>query len=124
MEFKPCGDCSACCDGHFSANAYGNLAGKGRPCVFLIKGLCSIYDHRPGFCSKFQCAWSQHLLHEDMRPDQCGLMVSVENDKETGEQYPKAIEGWKEVPYESYEKRDECATNIGAKWILVKYHEV
>jgi hypothetical protein len=51
-------------------------------------------------------------------------MVSVENDKETGEQYPKAIEGWKEVPYESYEKRDECATNIGAKWILVKYHEV
>lgn len=124
QTFRPCGDCSACCDGHYGGNAYGNQFGKLKPCVFLINKLCSIYETRPGFCQKYQCAWSQHLLNEDMRPDQCGLMVSVENNKETGKQFLKAVEIWKEVPYESYEKLDKCAKTLGAEWVLVKHHEV
>lgn len=124
MNFRPCEECSACCDGHYGGNSYGNNMGNGRPCVFLIKRLCSIYDHRPGFCQKYQCAWSQYLLDEDMRPDQCGLMVSVEKDKDTEIQFLKAVEIWKEVPYESYEKLDRCAKKIGAKWVLVKHHEI
>lgn len=124
MDFKPCGECSACCDGHYGGNSYGNIMGEGRSCVFLIKAKCSVYNDRPDFCRKYQCAWSQYLLHDDMRPDRCGLMVSVENDKETGKQYLKVVEVWKNVPYESYEKLDECAKKIGAKWILVKHRDL
>lgn len=123
MNFRPCGECSACCDGHLIANSHGNKFGRGMPCAFLAKGLCSIYHDRPGFCHKYQCAWSQRILHEDMRPDKCGLMVSVESNSDTEEQFLKVIEVWNNVPYESYEKLDECAKKIGAKWVLVKHHE-
>jgi hypothetical protein len=58
-----------------------------------------------------------------MRPDKCGLMVSVESNSDTQEQFLKVIEVWKNVPYKSYEKLDECAKKIGAKWVLVKHHE-
>jgi Fe-S-cluster containining protein len=121
-KFKPCGECSACCDGHLKGKAHGNFFGGGKPCVFLLENLCSIYESRPQFCHKYQCAWTQHILDEDMRPDKCGLMVSVETDN--GEQFLKAIEIWKEVPYSSYEKLDKCAKELGAKWVLVKYHDV
>lgn len=123
-NFRPCGDCSACCDGHFSGKAYGNYFGGGKPCSFLMNKLCTIYDTRPGFCHKYQCAWSQYLLDDDMRPDQCGLMVSVENNEETGKQYLKAIEVWKEVPYSSYEKVEQAARKLNTDWILVKHHEL
>lgn len=123
-NFKPCGECSACCDGHYGGNSHGNIMGNGRPCVFLLKGLCSIYEDRPGFCRKYQCAWSQHLLYDDMRPDRCGLLVSVEINKETGEQFLKAVEIWKEVPYESYEKLEACAKRLDTKWVLIKHRDV
>lgn len=120
-EFRPCGDCSACCDGHYSGNAYGNYFGKRKPCIFLQNSLCNIYDTRPGFCRNFQCAWSQFLLDEDMRPDQCGLLVSVEKNKETGNQFLKAVEIWKDVPYETYQKIDRAARHLNTEWILIKY---
>lgn len=122
-KFKDCGECSACCDGHYKGKAYGNLFGGGKPCIFLQKSICTIYESRPSFCHKYQCAWTQHLLDEDMRPDKCGLMVSVEKNPDTGEQFLKAVEIWKEVPYTSYKKLDRCAKKLGTKWELVKHYE-
>jgi hypothetical protein len=39
---------------------------------------------------QFQCAWSQHLFPEWMRPDKSNALISVEKNQ-TGEQYLKVV---------------------------------
>jgi Fe-S-cluster containining protein len=121
MELKPCGDCTACCSGQLMSVSYGNFFGKGKKCVFLVKEKCTIYDTRPDVCRTYQCAWTQGILYDEMRPDQCGLMVSVEYDKE-GKQYLKAMEVTEHVPYESFQKLDECAKKLNTYWVKVKHN--
>lgn len=77
MEFRPCGDCHECCTGKLAGNQYGNQMYPDRKCVFLV-GDCSIHVTRPESCAKYQCAWAQRLFPEWMRPDQCGVVISVE----------------------------------------------
>jgi Fe-S-cluster containining protein len=123
-QFRPCGGCSACCEGYYAGVAYGNTFKNGKPCVFLVNKLCAIYDDRPGFCRKFQCAWSQHLLDESLRPDQCGLLVSVETHPDSGAQYLKAVEITPHVPYETLEKLNQAAIKLNTQWTLIKYHDI
>jgi hypothetical protein len=40
---------------------------------------CLIYQIRPKVCQNYYCAWVQGLFPEWMRPDKCGLLISVEN---------------------------------------------
>lgn len=116
IEFRECGECHACCSGSLLANAHGNHFGAGCACVFLVKKKCSIYENRPDVCRKYQCAWTQHLLDADMRPDKCGIMVSVEIDANK-KQYFKVMQIDKFVGFDVYKKLDECAQKLNTYWV-------
>lgn len=77
---RPCGDCTACCT-WLQGTAYGYEFGGGNPCKFLCETGCDVHKARPKVCEGYFCAWSQELLPEEMRPDKCGVLVSVENNE-------------------------------------------
>ena len=78
-----------CCDGHLVGNTRGSWFGNLKPCKYLVGG-CTIYKDRPSQCRNYECAWTQGLLPEWMRPDLVGALVSVEIDRD-GRQYLKAV---------------------------------
>jgi len=78
MEFRECGDCTICCT-WLIGESYGHSFGCGKSCKFLDGNKCGIYEKRPDVCKKYQCAWSQHLIPYEMRPDKCGIIISVES---------------------------------------------
>ena len=119
MEFRECGDCHACCSGALLSTSHGNVFGQGNACVFLVKKKCCVYETRPDVCRKYQCAWTQQLLELDMRPDKCGILVSVEID-ENKKQYLKVIEIDKSVTFETYKRLDECAKKLDTYWKKAK----
>ncbi|TKW70576.1 MAG: hypothetical protein DI543_28680, partial [Bradyrhizobium icense] len=42
---------------------------------------CSIYDSRPSVCRGWYCVWRvEKDLPDDMRPDKCGVMFSLDGD--------------------------------------------
>jgi hypothetical protein len=84
IKLKPCGDCVACCTGAMIGSAYGNNFHSNKPCVFLVEFKCAIYETRPETCRKFQCAWSQGLFPDWMKPTESNVLVSVE-DKDGGQ---------------------------------------
>lgn len=86
---RECGSCTACCT-WLIGDSYGWEFGNGKSCKFLCEGGCSVHEARPKSCEKYFCAWAQELIDEEMRPDKCGILVSVENN-ENG-QYLKIIE--------------------------------
>jgi tetratricopeptide (TPR) repeat protein len=90
MDFRECGDCNACCTGALVGNARGHQFGNGKPCIYLVEEKCSIYEDRPEACRNYQCAWSQHLFPEWMKPNLSGVLISVET--ENGSQYLKVVE--------------------------------
>lgn len=71
---RQCGECSACCIvfelPEFDKEAF-QLCPQQGPTG------CSIHDHRPDRCRKFECLWLAGVLEGDerMRPDQLGLVV-------------------------------------------------
>jgi hypothetical protein len=83
---RPCGECTACCT-WLKGSAYGYEFGNGKSCKFLCEQNCSVYTKRPKVCEQYFCAWAQELLPEEMRPDRCGVIASVE--KNENEQYLK-----------------------------------
>lgn len=112
MTFRSCGECAACCEGHLIGNAYGNNYGNGKKCIFLVNKTCSIYTSRPDACKKYQCAWTQSLLPDHLRPDLSGALVTVQTDKQSGEQYLKVTEIHNKVNEEIYHYLDEfCKEN-------------
>ena len=90
MSFKKCGSCTACCDGWLTANSYGNPFGNGKSCLFLCNKNCSIYNTRPKDCIDYQCAWTQGLFPDWMKPTESDVLISVEI--KDGKQYLKVIE--------------------------------
>ncbi len=87
--FRDCGDCTACCT-WLIGDAFGWKFGEGKSCKFLECNKCGVHKARPEVCRNYQCAWSQHLLPEEMRPDKCNVLVSVENNEQG--QYLKILE--------------------------------
>jgi Fe-S-cluster containining protein len=96
--FRECGECTACCVWP-TENIYGWEFGCGKSCKFLESDKenkkCSIYKVRPEPCIKYQCAWSQHLLPEEMRPDKCNVLVSVNSSGKFLTAFP--INGEKDI---------------------------
>jgi hypothetical protein len=90
---RSCGDCTACCT-WLIGDSYGWEFGAGKSCRFLECNGCGVHKARPKSCENYFCAWTQELIDEKYRPDQCGFLVSVENN-ENG-QYLKVIETQKE----------------------------
>jgi len=81
MNNKNCGVCTLCCEGFLEGSSYGNIFKKYQPCIYLDKGLCSIYTYRPKFCQDYYCAWRQGLFSDDLYPPHAGFIVSVENNQ-------------------------------------------
>jgi hypothetical protein len=75
--------------GNSHGNQYGPVGEHKRPCIFLVKEKCCIYETRPETCRKYQCAWSQGLFPEWMKPNISGCLISVE--EKDGMQYLKTI---------------------------------
>lgn len=88
-DFRDCGECTACCT-WLVGESYGHKFGNGISCTYLEECGCGIYENRPKVCINYQCAWSQNLFPEEMRPDKCGVLVSVENNEQYG-QYLRVI---------------------------------
>lgn len=124
MQFKSCGECNACCQGLLYGNAYGNVQSMGQQCKFLVSKRCSIYDTRPKFCFDYQCAYTQGLLDEDMRPDKCGLLATVKYDETTQKQYLHVTETKPDIPWETYMKLDKSVHKLGTYWVLRKWHDI
>jgi hypothetical protein len=78
-KFRECGDCTACCS-WLIGDAFGHSFGCGKTCKFLENSGCGVYKARPETCINYQCAWSQYLLPEEMRPDKCNFLCSVESN--------------------------------------------
>ena len=91
---RECGECTACCT-WLQGSAYGYEFGGGKSCKFLCETGCSVHKARPKLCEGYFCAWAQELLAEEMRPDKCGVLASVENN-ENG-QYLKLVSTKKEI---------------------------
>jgi Fe-S-cluster containining protein len=83
---RECGECTVCCT-WLVGDAYGHEFGNGKSCKFLCENGCSVHKARPQVCRNYFCAWAQELLPEEMRPDKCKYVVSVENSD--GGQYLK-----------------------------------
>ena len=77
---RECGECTACCT-WLVANIYGWEIGNGKSCPFLECGGCGVHKARAKVCEGYFCAWAQELISEEMRPDKCGVIVSVENNE-------------------------------------------
>lgn len=99
--------------------AHGNFFGLGKKCVFLTEDKCSIYKTRPNICQKYQCGWSQYLIDEDLRPDKCGIIVSVRTEK--NEQYFELIETKENISYETYERIENTLKKLNSKIVRVRY---
>ena len=86
---RDCNGCTECCT-WLIGDAYGWEFGAGKSCKFLECSGCGVHQVRPKTCENYFCAWAQELIDEEYRPDQCGFLVSVENN--ANEQYLKVIE--------------------------------
>lgn len=91
---RECGECTACCT-WLQGSAYGYEFGGGKTCKFLCQTGCSVHKARPKVCEGYFCAWAQELLVEEMQPDKCGVLASVENN-ERG-QYIKLVSIGEEI---------------------------
>ena len=121
MSFRPCGDCAACCEGHIIGNSYGNVFGHHKPCVFLVNRVCSIYKDRPKSCHDYQCAWSQGILSEWMKPNECGVLVAVEINREEGRQFLRVVEMQEIVDYNVYAEIDRFCQENNTYYVKVPY---
>lgn len=122
INFRPCGDCHACCEGFLNAIAYGNKFGQGKPCKFLCNKQCTIYETRPEVCRKYECAWSQGIIPEWLKPNKVGVLISVETNPDKS-QYLRVIEMKPTVDYAVYQTIKEWCQNNNTYYIRVPYYD-
>jgi hypothetical protein len=74
---RNCGDCTLCCEGWLVNSAHGFDMWPGRKCQFVAIGDgCTIYDHRPETCQKYQCQWlTDKRIPEWMKPNKIGTIL-------------------------------------------------
>ena len=77
-EPRPCGDCSACCDGWLKTHVLGHDISLGHPCPFSDGHHCTIHERRPHDpCRVFFCGWAEgdSELPDWMQPNKSGVIV-------------------------------------------------
>lgn len=122
MNFRECGECRACCEGALIGNSYGNKFGFGKPCIFMVNKACSIYETRPDTCQSYQCAWTQGLFSEELKPTISNVMISVEvNDNK---QYLKVMELSDKIDDSVFEEIDRFCGNNNTHWVRVPYQKI
>ena len=76
---RKCGNCSLCCEGIISGEAYGHVFENNIPCYFLTKNnikKCSIYGNHPPVCKYFKCEWLiNRSLPEWVKPNLSGILI-------------------------------------------------
>lgn len=121
MNFRECGDCTACCDGFLIGNSHGNKFGNYKPCLFLVEKKCTIYQDRPQSCHDYQCAWTQGILPEWMKPTSCGVFVSVEINNNEGKQFLRVIEMRETIEYSVYQEIEKFCSENDTYYVKVPY---
>lgn len=101
---RTCGDCTACCDGWATGEAYGHKFYPGKRCHFVSPAGCTIYDKRPKDpCQTFKCMWlTNPAIPEWMKPNLCGALIVAEElrgikyitVKEMGKKLDSAVLSW------------------------------
>ncbi len=66
-----------CCQGWLTGEAWGHKFYPGRPCGWITKKGCGIYENRPyNPCQTFECEWKRNLsLPQWLKPDVSGVIV-------------------------------------------------
>ena len=122
---KSCGDCTACCSGALSGEAHGHHFYKGRPCFFITKKGCSIYENRPeNPCVSFKCGFlSEPFFPEWMRPDLCGILATmrVMKTKVTVTKDGAETEEEKFIPYMQLLEYGQPMTGKALWWFIQKH---
>lgn len=119
MNFRPCGDCTICCSGALVGEANGHQFGQGKKCHYLVQEKCTIYNDRPETCRKYFCAWSQGIFPEWMKPNQCGVMVSVEGQYPN--QYLKVVELSPTIDPAVYKEVQDFCDRQNTHYVRVPY---
>ncbi|MBD8618409.1 YkgJ family cysteine cluster protein [Sphingomonas sp. CFBP 13728] len=74
---RACGDCTVCCT-ELTVDTPDFAKPAGTPCIHLSGQGCGIHAVRPRICRTWFCAWRRIAsLPDDARPDQSGLLVSI-----------------------------------------------
>lgn len=117
-HFRSCGDCTKCCDGHLIGEAHGKPFGNGQKCFYMQESKCTTYDTRPETCKKYQCAWSQGIIEEWLKPTESGVMISVENSQQG--QFLKVIELGAPMRSDVKEYLDKWVKDNNTMYVVVK----
>ena len=102
---RSCDGCTSCCEGWLWGSAHGHNFYPGRPCHFMGKSGCSIYENRPEDpCKTFKCMWLLNdSVPEWLKPnlskviivernnDECGYYIEV---FETGQKIDSTVLSW------------------------------
>lgn len=118
MKFHDCGDCNACCSGALAGSAYGLPFGGGVGCVFLYGRGCSIHRVKPAACAGYQCAWSQGLFTQEMKPTSSNLLISVEVDI-NNRQFLKVVKLNNNIKQETWDYLDSWVSKNNTYYTVV-----
>lgn len=74
---RSCGGCTRCCEGWLTGDAWGHQFHPGKPCGWLCRSGCLIYENRPrNPCQTFLCEWKRlPSIPEWMRPQESGVIL-------------------------------------------------
>ena len=79
IKKRHCGDCTSCCEGWLSGDAYGHHFFPGQSCFYLCKSGCSIYEKRPeNPCKLYECVWLKEpdIFPEWMKPNESNIICT------------------------------------------------
>lgn len=103
VKKRSCGECTKCCEGWLTGDAYGHSFYAGKPCHFFCKG-CTIYADRPvDPCQTYECEWlTNNELPGWMRPDLCQAVITKKEHQgvhyydlvETGQTLESNVLSW------------------------------
>jgi hypothetical protein len=84
---RQCGGCRMCCH----VDDIPGVKKAWEACRHFCEAGCDLYGNQPPICAKFECWWKANLVPDELRPDRCGLVVSLHG--------PAAMvsEGWKDA---------------------------
>ena len=73
---RNCTDCTMCCEGWLSGDAYGHKFYPGKYCIFLQSKKCAIYESRPTMCKDFLCQWRiDPSIPKNFKPNIVNYMI-------------------------------------------------
>jgi uncharacterized cysteine cluster protein YcgN (CxxCxxCC family) len=88
---RTCGECTMCCQGWLSGEAYEYVFTKNHPCHFLDKcgDKCTIYSIRPQVCQDFKCEWLRQPVAFPlwMKPSLTNVIVTWRIETHNNEEF-------------------------------------